>query len=80
LEPLCGHTPLFFTGTIPSKVAHGSEAVNDTNDFAYQYLKNRTSGTFVFKAPTQQGNYDFRMNDTDNNGREVSSVSFIISS
>jgi len=68
-----------WVGIIPSKVPHGSEAENDRHDLTYQYLKNKTSGTLIFKAPTQKGSYDFRMNDTDNNGREVGSVSFIIS-
>ncbi len=66
-------------GIIPSNIQHGSEAVNDKHDVAYEYLKKRTSGSIRFKAPTKEGNYDFRMHDTDNNGKEVASVSFTVS-
>lgn len=63
-------------GIIPSHVPHGSEAENDRNDMTYQYLKNMQSGTLIFRAPGEPGAYDFRMHDTDNNGKEVASVSF----
>jgi hypothetical protein len=66
-------------GIVPSNIEHGSEAVNDKHDLTYQYLKKRTSGSLSFKVPAQEGNYDFRMHDTDNNGREVASVSFVVS-
>lgn len=67
-----------WVGIIPSHVAHGKEAVNDRYDLTYQYLKKRTSGVLVFKAPTKAGAYDLRMHDTDNwaTGRETASVSF----
>lgn len=65
-------------GIIPSNVPHGDEATNDQYDIAYQYLEGRTSGTLIFKAPSNSGNWDFRMHDTDNNGREIASVSFVV--
>jgi predicted acyl esterase len=65
-----------WVGIIPSTVPHGSEAVNDQHDITYQYLNKRTSGELAFTAPTQPGSYDFRMNDRDDNGKEVASVSF----
>jgi hypothetical protein len=65
-----------WVGIIPSHVQHGSESVNDQHDLSYQYLKRRTSGTLIFRTPAQFGSYDFRMHDTDDNGREVASVSF----
>ena len=68
-----------WVGIIPSNVKHGSEAENDRYDITYQYLKKRTSGTLVFKAPPSPGNYDIRMHDTDSNGKEVASVSFVVS-
>lgn len=68
-----------WVGIVPSSVSHGSEANNDKNDLAYQYLKKRTSGTLTFTAPLKVGNYDFRMNDTDSNGKEVASLSFVVS-
>ncbi|MGE5342576.1 MAG: hypothetical protein ACM3SY_13960 [Candidatus Omnitrophota bacterium] len=63
-------------GMIPSSVAHGSETENDKYDLTYQYLNGKQSGTLIFQAPAQPGNYDFRMHDTDNNGKEIASVSF----
>ena len=69
-----------WVGMIPSHVQHGSESINDENDLTYQYLKKRTSGILTFKAPSKAGSYDLRMHDKDNNGREVTSVSFTVSS
>jgi len=63
-------------GIIPSHVLHGSEAENDRNDMTYQYLKKMQGGTLIFRAPGQPGAYDFQMHDTDDNGKEVASVSF----
>ncbi|WP_459926015.1 hypothetical protein, partial [Desulfatiferula olefinivorans] len=65
-------------GIIPSHVEHGSEPVNDSHDLSYQHLRKRASGTLTFKAPSKEGAYDFRMHDTDNKGREVASVSFVV--
>lgn len=64
-----------WVGIIPSSVPHGSEAVNDQHDIAYQYLESRVEGVLTFTAP-QPGSWDFRMHDTDGNGREAASVSF----
>lgn len=66
-------------GIIPSRVPHGSEAENDRHDLSYQYLKKRAAGSMTFIAPKEPGDYDLRMHDTDNNGREVASVSFRVS-
>lgn len=63
-------------GIIPSDVPHGSETENDKHDITYQYLKNMTSGSLTFKVPEKPGSYDFRMHDTDNNGKEVASIGF----
>lgn len=63
-------------GIIPSQIPHGSEAENDRHDLTYQYLQKRTAGSMSFVAPAAPGNYDLRLHDTDNNGREVASVSF----
>jgi len=68
-----------WVGIIPSNIRHGSEAENDKYDLAYQYLKKRTSGVLIFRAPSKSGSFDFRMHDTDKNGREVASVSFRVS-
>jgi len=63
-------------GIVPSGIAHGKEKVNDEHDLAYQYLKGRTTGTLTFKAPAKNGSYDLRMHDTDDNGIELTSISF----
>lgn len=65
-------------GIIPSDVPHGKEEVNDAHDITYQYLNKRARGTLTFTAPNKPGNYDLRMNDSDNNGKEVASVSFSV--
>ena len=67
-----------WVGIIPSNVEHGSEARNDQVDLTYQYLSKKTSGVLIFTAPTNLGKYDFRMNDNDNGGKEVASVSFTV--
>ena len=67
-----------WVGIIPSTIPHGSESENDKNDLTYQYLSKKTSGTLTFKAPTKPGLYDFRMNDSDSNGKEIATVSFSV--
>jgi hypothetical protein len=65
-------------GIIPSGIQHGSESTNDKHDLTYQYLNKSTSGQFTFRAPSNPGSYDLRMHDTDNNGKEVASVTFTV--
>lgn len=65
-------------GVLPSHVAHGSEALNDQYDSNYKHLSGRTSGVLVLKGPTQPGKYDVRLNDNDNNGNEVASVTITV--
>ncbi|MDD5285652.1 MAG: hypothetical protein PHD54_07315 [Desulfuromonadaceae bacterium] len=64
-------------GIIPAHISHGSEAVNDQHDITYQYIQKRSSGEMTFTAP-QPGRWDFRLNDTDNNGREITYVTFTV--
>ena len=68
-----------WVGVIPSSVTHGSEVTNDQNDISYKYLEGKTYGTLVFTAPTTPGNYDLRMNSSDNSGAELTYVSFTVS-
>lgn len=65
-------------GIIPSNVRHGSEAENDKHDLSYQYLGGKTKGTLIFTAPMKPGAYDFRMHDTDDNGKELYSLTFVV--
>lgn len=64
-------------GIIPSNIPHGDEALNDQHDIAYQYIERRTSGTMTFVAPGP-GQWDFRIHNTDSNGREYGYVSFTV--
>jgi hypothetical protein len=73
-----GYADNAWVGIIPSNVRHGSEAENDKFDLSYQYLKGKTSGSLTFTAPAKPGAYDFRMNDTDANGREVATLTFVV--
>lgn len=65
-------------GIIPSNIPHGSEATNDEHDVTYQYLGGKSSGMFTFTVPKKKGSWDFRMHDTDDNGKEVASVTFTV--
>jgi hypothetical protein len=65
-------------GIIPSDTPHGSEATNDGVDLAYEYLKKRTNGEIKFTAPSEPGAYDIRMHDSDSDGKEVASKSFVV--
>ncbi len=65
-------------GIIPSDIPHGSEATNDKHEIDYEYIGNQANGTMKFKAPDKPGQYDFRMNDTDTNGKELTHISFTV--
>jgi hypothetical protein len=65
-----------WVGIIPSDIPHGSETANDEHDIAYAYLDKKVAGTLNFYAPGKPGRYDLRMHDTDDNGKEVASISF----
>ncbi|MBN1774646.1 MAG: hypothetical protein JXB32_25520 [Deltaproteobacteria bacterium] len=63
-------------GIVPTTAPHGSEAVCDEVDAAYEHLQGRTSGTVTLTAPDRPGPWDVRMFDTDAEGREVASTTF----
>ncbi len=65
-------------GIIPSDIPHGSEATNDKHELDYEYIGNQASGTMEFEAPEKPGQYDFRMNDTDTNGKELTHITFTV--
>lgn len=67
-----------WVGIIPASIPHGSESVNDQHDISYQYLNKRTTGSLTFIAPSTPGNWDFRLHDTDNGGKEFASVTFSV--
>ncbi len=61
-------------GLIPSETPHGSEATNDAADVEYAYIKKQASGTMTFTAPEKTGSWDIRMNDSDSDGKEITSI------
>jgi len=67
-----------WVGMIPSNTPHGKEEVNDQHDIQYAYLDKKSSGTLKFVAPPEAGSYDFRLNSSDDNGEEITSVSFTV--
>jgi hypothetical protein len=67
-----------WVGIIPSNIEHGDETKNDEYDVDYQYLNDRTEGTMTFKAPMKPGKWDFRLHTSDNEGKEVASVTFTV--
>ena len=73
------YAPNAWIGIVPSQIKH-TEALNDENNRGYDYLKSRTSGTMVLKAPAEPGAYDLRMNDEDDHerGHETFSLSFMV--
>jgi outer membrane protein OmpA-like peptidoglycan-associated protein len=67
-----------WVGMVPSNVPHGKEDVNEQHDLQYAYLEKKPSGTLKFTAPPENGSYDFRMNSSDSNGVEITSVTFTV--
>ncbi|MFC2092273.1 hypothetical protein ACFLSV_00095 [Bacteroidota bacterium] len=65
-------------GIIPADIPRGDESRNDQHDVSYQYLRDKKSGELVFKAPEQPGTYDFRMHTSDQNGKEVTTLTFTV--
>jgi hypothetical protein len=63
-------------GIVPSDVPHGDEATNDQHDIGYVYVHGLTEGTLRLTAPAAPGDYDLRLNEGEDGGRELASVSF----
>ena len=68
-----------WVGVIPSTIEHGSEATNDENDTSYAYLGGKASGTVTLVAPSEPGNYDVRLSESDDSeAGELTYTSFIV--
>lgn len=62
-------------GIVPSTIGHGKEAVCDSYDIAYKHLKDVTNNKVVFeKISGQSGEYDIRVFDNDDGGKEVAYI------
>ena len=64
-------------GIVPAEIPHGDETVNDQHETAYKYLEGRTRGSFSLPNPGP-GQWTMRLNDTDDNGREIAYASFTV--
>ncbi|MBL6891828.1 MAG: hypothetical protein ISR22_07270 [Candidatus Poseidoniaceae archaeon] len=62
-------------GIVPVAIPHGDEAVNDSHDISYEYLRGRTNGDITLPNPGL-GTWTLRLHNTDNNGRELTHVVF----
>jgi hypothetical protein len=65
-------------GVVPSSIAHNSENESDKANKGYEYIQGKTEGTFTFLAPAAKGSYDIRMFDSENDGKETTSVTFTV--
>ncbi|MEZ6185984.1 MAG: hypothetical protein R3F62_13365 [Planctomycetota bacterium] len=68
------HASAWF-GLVPSGAPHGKSSVNDRHDVSYHYVGGKTSGSFSFTAPAEDGSYDIRLSDHASvNDRELVSL------
>lgn len=65
-------------GIIPKGIPHGSERENDRHNFDFEYINKREKGIAVLTAPAREGDYEVRLHDSDDNGREVDFVGFTV--
>lgn len=65
-------------GILPTSVEHGSEEVSDRERLSQKYLEGSPSGVITLYAPSEEGDYDIRMNDSDVEGVEVASETFSV--
>jgi hypothetical protein len=72
------YTEKGWIGIIPSEIPHGDENTNDQHDLDYRYLQGQRSGVYDFDAPSKPGKYDFRLHDTNDNGKEIAHISFTV--
>lgn len=63
-----------WVGIVPPDVAHGSEATNDQYDLDFRKLEELSGINMA--APLQPGRYEMRLNDKDDDGKEVAARGF----
>ena len=64
-------------GMFNADLPHDGMRKNSDREYAYHYLMKKTNGQFVYKAPTKEGNYDFRMFDRSS-GKELATLPFSV--
>ena len=67
-------SPEGWVGIVASTVEHGSEVTNDENDLDFRKLDQLDGLNMA--APLEPGHYDMRLNDNDNEGKELASRGF----
>lgn len=67
-----------WVGLFKAELPHDGLNANNNHELAFKYLGNKAEGTFVFKAPTHEGQYDFKMFECSN-GKEVATIIFKVS-
>ncbi|MBT5305614.1 MAG: hypothetical protein HOL31_11105 [Candidatus Scalindua sp.] len=75
-SPLYPHNS--WVGLFKTDLPHDGMNVSNNHELAYKPLGNKAKGTFDFTAPTQEGQYDFRMFERSN-GKEVVTIIFNVS-
>jgi hypothetical protein len=63
-----------WVGLIPSSAPHGDASKNDAVDLSYKYLDGKSEGELVFIAPPDTGKFDFRLNSSGEDNKELASV------
>jgi hypothetical protein len=63
-----------WVGLIPSSAPHGDADKNDAVDIGWKYLDGKTQGELVFIAPPDTGKFDFRLNSSGEDRKELASV------
>jgi hypothetical protein len=63
-----------WVGVLPAALPHGSEEENDSHDLDYKTVMGETQ--LILVAPTEPGDYDVRLHDSDQEGKEVASRRF----
>ncbi len=71
------HSISAWVGIVDADIKHGKEKRNDDFDLAFKYVRG-TRGTYEFIAPDKPGHYDFRLHDTDFDGKQVDFDGFIV--
>lgn len=67
-----------WAGIVPTNISHGNESVNRNAVIGLRSMIGRkTSGAFDLKAPSEEGNYDIRLNNSLT-GDEVKSISITV--
>ncbi|MCD6534283.1 MAG: hypothetical protein J7L25_09450, partial [Deltaproteobacteria bacterium] len=69
--------PKSWIGMFKTGEPHAGMAKANNHELSFKYLENKPGGNFTFTAPTEEGNYDFRMFEKSN-GKEVATLKFTV--